>query len=223
MGRTQRTPEKRAATPGRKTATGRKGKPPAGEPPRKELTARAMAGDEEAFLALARFHSTFNPLPLTRELLLASGLEEEARARLLGRLQRKEDRLMLPFPGVNMMFWGEEWVQETLGRFLWVKRGRRQTPNEAFLEKLWDATREGAALQLRIYRKARVTPSEWVRVKYPHFANLGLTDVQMLKIARAEGCRFEEAAFLRAIRKLYPKSDSWKDQARRHAAGPEPS
>jgi hypothetical protein len=26
-------------------------------------------------------------------------------------------------------------------------------------------------LQLRIYKKAAVTPSAWVRVKYPHFVN----------------------------------------------------
>lgn len=178
---------------------------PAGQPPPTELAVRARAGDAESFLALVRFHSTFNPLPLTRELLLISGLDEDTRARLLGRLQRKEDRLLLPFPGVNMMFWGEEWVQEAMNRFLWTKRGRRRVPNEGFLGKLWDATREGAELQLRIYKKARVTPSEWVRVKYPHFANLGLTDAQMLKIARAEGCRFGEEAFLRAIRRQYPR------------------
>jgi hypothetical protein len=41
-----------------------------------------------------------------------------------------------------------------------------------------------------------------VRVKYPHFANLGLTDAQVLKVARAEGCRFEEETFLRAIRRF---------------------
>ena len=57
-------------------------------------------------------------------------------------------------------------------------------------------------LQLRIYRRAAVTPSAWIRVKYPHFANLGLSDTQMLKIARAEGCRFEEPAFLAAVRRF---------------------
>lgn len=47
-----------------------------------------------------------------------------------------------------------------------------------------------------------MAPAAWVRVKYPHFANIGLTDVQMLKIARAEGCGFEEEAFLRAVRRF---------------------
>lgn len=167
------------------------------------LTARAKQGDEEAFLALVRFHSTFNPIPLTPDLLLASGLDESTRTRLSGRLQRKEDRLLRPFPGIDMMFWGEKWVQETLHRFLWRKRGGgRALPNGAFLERLWDASREGAMLQLRIYRKANVTPSAWVRVKAPHFTNLGLTDVQMLRIARAEGCRFEEKAFRSAVKRF---------------------
>ncbi len=53
-----------------------------------------------------------------------------------------------------------------------------------------------------IYRKMTVAPSAWVRVKYPHFANIGLSDAQMLKIARAEGCRFGEAAFLGAVRRF---------------------
>jgi len=57
-------------------------------------------------------------------------------------------------------------------------------------------------LQLKIYKKTHVTPSAWVRVKYPHFANLGLTDAQVLKVARAEGCDFEEESFLRAVRKF---------------------
>lgn len=166
------------------------------------LTARAKQGDEEAFLALVRFHSTFNPIPLTPDLLRASGLDEITRARLSGRLQRKEDRLLRPFPGIDMMFWGETWVQETLHRFLWRKRGGRTIPNGAFLERLWDASREGAMLQLRIYRKAAVTPAAWVRVKAPHFMNLGLTDAQMLRIARAEGCRFEEKAFLSAVKRF---------------------
>jgi hypothetical protein len=47
-----------------------------------------------------------------------------------------------------------------------------------------------------------VTPSAWVRVKYLHFANLGLKDIQMLKIARAEGCKFEEPEFLAAVRRF---------------------
>jgi len=166
------------------------------------LTARAKRGDEEAFLALVRFHSTFNPIPLTPDLLLASGIDEVTRARISGRLQRKEDRLLRPFPGIDMMFWGEEWVQETLHRFLWRKRGGRNLPNGAFLERLWGASREGAMLQLRIYRKANVTPAAWVRVKAPHFVNLGLTDAQMLRIARAEGCRFEEKAFLSAVNRF---------------------
>ncbi|GAB4370745.1 MAG: hypothetical protein Kow00128_18030 [Deltaproteobacteria bacterium] len=178
------------------------------EPPRERgaaqdpLAERAMRGDEEAFLDLVRFHSTFNPLPLTPELLQASGIDEVTRARLSERLQRKEDRLLRPFPGIDMVFWGEEWVQETLHRFLWRRRGGRTVPNGAFLKRLWDASREGAALQLRIYRKAAVTPGAWVRVKAPHFTNLGLTDAQMLKVARAEGCRFEEKAFLSAVKRF---------------------
>lgn len=173
----------------------------AGFPPDR-LTARAKEGNEEAFLALVRFHSTFNPIPVTPDLLLASGLDDTTRARLSGRLQRKEDRLLRPFPGIDMMFWGEKWVQATLDRFLWKTRGGRKTPNGAFLERLWEASREGAMLQLRIYRKAQVTPSAWVRVKAPHFLNLGLTDAQMLRIARAEGCRFEEKAFLSALKRF---------------------
>ncbi|OGP76743.1 MAG: hypothetical protein A2Z13_06935 [Deltaproteobacteria bacterium RBG_16_64_85] len=170
-----------------------------------DLTVLAKQGDAEAFLALVRFHSTFNPIPLSRDLILVSGLDEVTRQRLLGRMQRKEDNLLRPFPGVNVMFWGEGWVQEVLNGFLWKKRGRKPVPDEKFLHRLWDATREGAMLQLKIYKKAHVTPSSWVRVKYPHFANLGLTDTQMLKVARAEGCRFEEEAFLRAIRKFEGK------------------
>lgn len=166
------------------------------------LTARAKRGDEEAFLALVRFHSTFNPIPVTPELLLASGIDEGTRTRLTGRLKRKEDRLLRPFPGIDMVFWGEDWVQETLHRFLWRRRGGRSLPNGAFLKRLWDASREGAMLQLRIYRKAAVTPAAWVRVKAPHFANLGLTDAQMLRIARAEGCRFGEKAFLSAVKRF---------------------
>lgn len=177
------------------------GRQDAGFPPDR-LTARAKEGNEDAFLALVRFHSTFNPLPLTPDLLLASGLDDTTRARLSGRLQRKEDRLLRPFPGIDMMFWGEKWVQATLDRFLWKTRGGRKTPNGAFLERLWEASREGAMLQLRIYRKANVTPSAWVRVKAPHFLNLGLTDAQMLRIARAEGCRFEEKTFLSALKRF---------------------
>jgi hypothetical protein len=164
-----------------------------------ELTTRAKKGNAEAFLALARFHSTFNPIPLSRDLILMSGLDDITRRRLLGRLQRKEDNLLRPFPGVNMVFWGEPWVQEALDRFLWKKRGGKTVPDERFLQKLWDATREGAMLQLRIYKKVLVTPSAWVRVKYPHFVNLGLTEAQILKVARAEGCVFEEGAFRKAI------------------------
>jgi hypothetical protein len=171
------------------------------EPQQDDLTARAKGGDAEAFLALARFHSTFNPIPLSRDLILLSGLDDVTRQRLLGRLQRKEDNLLRPFPGVNMIFWGEPWVQEALDRFLWKKGSRKSIPDERFLQKLWDATREGAMLQLRIYKKAHVTPSAWVRVKYPHFANLGLTEAQVLKVARAEGCAFEEKTFLAAIRR----------------------
>jgi hypothetical protein len=170
--------------------------------PQNDLTVRARQGDAKAFLALVRFHSTFNPMPLSRDLILISGLDEVTRQRLLGRMQRKEDRLLRPFPGVNMMFWGEPWVQETLDGFLWKKKGKKPVPDERFLRKLWDATREGAMLQLKIYKKAHVTPSAWVRVKYPHFANLGLTDAQVLKVARAEGCSFEEEAFFKAVRRF---------------------
>jgi len=172
------------------------------ESPQNDLTVRARQGDAEAFLALVRFHSTFNPIPLSRDLILVSGLDEVTRQRLLGRMQRKEDNLLRPFPGVNMMFWGEGWVQEALNRFLWKKKGREPVPDERFLHKLWDATREGALLQLKIYKKAHVTPSAWVRVKYPHFANLGLTDAQMLKVARAEGCNFAEEAFFKVVRRF---------------------
>ena len=166
------------------------------------LSIQAMEGDESAFLALVRFHSTFNPAPLTPELLLVAGLDNATRERLAGRLKRKEDSLLRPFPSVDMVFWGEEWVQKAMDRFLWQKRGGKRIPNAAFLRRLWEASSEGAMLQLRIYKKAAVTPSAWVRVKYPHFANLGLSDVQMLKIARAEGCRFEETEFLSAIRRF---------------------
>jgi len=172
------------------------------DPTPDRLSVQAMEGNEAAFLALVRFHSTFNPIPLTPELLLVSGLDIVTRERLAGRLKRKEDKLLRPFPSIDMMFWGEEWVQKTLDRFMWRKRGGRKVPNESFLRKLWEASSEGAMLQLRIYRKAAVTPSAWVRVKYPHFANLGLTEMQMLKVARAEGCRFEETEFLAAVRRF---------------------
>ncbi|MBI5420073.1 MAG: hypothetical protein HZA60_08285 [Deltaproteobacteria bacterium] len=203
MERKRKAPQ-RLTRPARKE-NARRGKAPA---PGKEellqdaLTARAKEGDVEAFLALVRFHSTFNPIPLSRDLLLISGLDELTRRRLIGRLKRKEDSLLRPFPSVDMMFWGETWVQEALNRFLWKKRGRKPVPNEEFLQKLWDATREGAVLQLKIYKKAHVTPSAWVRVKYPHYSNLELSDAQILKIARAEGCRFEEPAFENAIRRF---------------------
>jgi|GEM_PF-1337479 len=186
----------------RKTVAGSARQQKASEPTPDRLSALAMDGDESAFLALVRFHSTFNPVPLTPELLLASGLDIVTRERLAGRLKRKEDRLLRPFPAIDMVFWGEEWVQKTLARFLWKRRAGKKVPNEAFLRRLWEASSEGALLQLRIYRKAAVTPSAWVRVKYPHFANLGLSDVQMLKIARAEGCKFEETEFLSAIRRF---------------------
>lgn len=190
----------RGGEPGRAVRPRRK--PEEAGPDQDLLTARAKRGDEEAFLALVRFHSTFNPIPVTPELLLASGIDEVTRTRLTGRLKRREDRLLRPFPGIDMVFWGEDWVQETLHRFLWRRRGGRTLPNGAFLKRLWDASREGAMLQLRIYRKAAVTPGAWVRVKAPHFANLGLTDAQMLRIARAEGCRFEEKAFLSAVKRF---------------------
>lgn len=169
---------------------------------RDDLTDRAKKGDADAFLSLVRFHSTFNPIPLSRDLVLVAGLDETTRQRLLARMQRKEDRLLRPFPGVDMMFWGEGWVQEALHGFLWKKKASRPVPDEEFLHRLWNATREGAMLQLKIYKKAKVTPSDWVRVKFPHFANLGLTESQMLKIARAEGCGFGEEAFSRAVRRF---------------------
>lgn len=172
------------------------------EPTPDRLTIQAMEGDESAFLALVRFHSTFNPVPLTPELLLVSGLDIVTREQLTGRLKRKEDRLLRPFPSIDMVFWGEEWVQKALDRFMWKRIAGKKVPNEAFLKRLWEASSEGAMLQLRIYRKASVTPSAWIRVKYPHFANLGLSDVQMLKIARAEGCKFEEPEFLSAVRRF---------------------
>lgn len=200
---------KRLAPGGRTRPAGRVRKDDAGgrpqgdqEPTPDRLTVQAMEGNEAAFLALVRFHSTFNPVPLTPELLLISGLDIVTRERLAGRLKRKEDKLLRPFPSIDMMFWGEEWVQETLDRFMWRKRGGKKVLNEAFLRKLWEASSEGAMLQLRIYRKAAVTPSAWIRVKYPHFANLGLTEMQMLKIARAEGCRFEETEFLAAVHRF---------------------
>ena len=203
MDRTKRAGGRNAPpSAGRGRAKSRTGKGEKGVLAPDRLTDRAKQGDEEAFLALVRFHSTFNPIPLTPDLLLASGIDEVTRSRISGRLQRKEDRLLRPFPGIDMMFWGEEWVQETLHRFLWRRRGGRTLPNGAFLERLWEASREGAMLQLRIYRKASVTPAAWVRVKGPHFVNLGLTDAQMLRIARAEGCRFGEKAFLSAANRF---------------------
>lgn len=194
------------ARPGSRAGTakvrGGKRPPPPAELAPDILTARAMEGNTEAFLALVRFHSTFDPMPLSPGLLRKSEIGEAALARLLPRLKRKEDGLLRPFPSVDMMFWGEAWVQEALGRLMWKRRGGRSVPNEAFIRRLWDASREGAALQLKIYRKAGVTPAAWVRVKAPHFANLGLSDVQMLRIARAEGCRFDEEPFLRAVRRF---------------------
>lgn len=172
------------------------------EPLLDQLSARAMEGDETAFLDLVRFHSTFNPVPFTPELLRVSGLDDVTKERLMGRLKRKEDRLLRPFPSVDLMFWGEGWVQKALNRFLWKTRGGKKVPNEAFLGRLWEASSDGAMLQLRIYRKATVTPSAWVRVKYPYFANLGLSEAQMLKVARAEGCRFEEREFFSAVRRF---------------------
>jgi hypothetical protein len=194
-GRTRLAGAKREQTAGR-------GKQKDSRPTPDRLSIQAMEGDESAFLALVRFHSTFNPVPLTPEILLVSGLDIVTRERLGGRLKRKEDRLLRPFPGIDMVFWGEEWVQKTLNSFMWRKRGAKKVLNEAFLKKLWEASNEGAMLQLRIYRRASVTPSAWIRVKYPHFANLGLSEAQMLKIARAEGCRFEEPEFLAAVRRF---------------------
>ena len=199
--RTTRAGRTRPAGAKREKIAGR-GKPEDSVPTTDHLSIQAMEGDESAFLALVRFHSTFNPVPLTPEILLVSGLDIVTRERLAGRLKRKEDRLLRPFPGIDMVFWGEEWVQKTLDSFMWRKRRGKRILNEAFLKRLWEASNEGAMLQLRIYRRATVTPSAWVRVKYPHFTNLGLSDTQMLKIARAEGCRFEESEFLAAVRRF---------------------
>ncbi len=207
MEKKRRTPTRRirpAGGTGRKTPGG--GTRTSPDPIPDRLSALAMEGDETAFLALVRFHSTFNPVPLTPELLRLSGIDDATRERLSGRLKRKEDRLLRPFPSIDMMFWGEDWVQRTLDRFLWRKRGGKKVPNEGFLKRLWEASNEGALLQLRIYRKAVVTPSAWVRVKYPHFSNLGLSEGQMLKIARAEGCRFGEKEFLAAVRRFSRQS-----------------
>jgi hypothetical protein len=206
---TARRPSPAGDTRPAKAPAARSGKkqPPVAPPP-EDLTARAQAGDAEAFLALVRFHSTFNPLPLSRDTILLSGLDDLTRERLLGRLKRKEDRLLRPFPGVSLVFWEEKWVQEALNRFLWRKRGGKRLPDAVFVRKLWDASREGAMLQLDIYKRAHVTPSAWVRVKYPHFADLGLSEAQMLKIARAEGCRFDEEAFRRAVRRFRGKAGS---------------
>ncbi len=205
---------KRTARPGRAAAAARgtaRGTPAAprgtGEIPPDQLTARAKAGDRESFLALVRFHSTFNPLPLSPDVLQQASLEEDDARRVLGRLKRKEDSLLRPFPAINMVFWGEEWVQEALSRFMWRKRGERVVPDDRFLARLWDASREGALLQLKIYKRMSVAASAWVRVKYPHFANIGLTDAQMLKIARAEGCRFGEEAFRSAVRRFRRSGD----------------
>lgn len=199
--RTTRGGRTRPAGAKRKNIAGRKKQKDPGPTP-DHLSIQAMEGNESAFLALVRFHSTFNPVPLTPEILLVSGLDIVTRERLVGRLKRKEDRLLRPFPGIDMVFWGEEWVQKTLNSFMWRKRVGKKVLNEAFLKRLWEASNEGAMLQLRIYRKATVTPSAWIRVKYPHFANLGLSEAQMLKIARAEGCRFEEPEFLAAVRRF---------------------
>jgi hypothetical protein len=201
-GRTR--PAKAANAPAARTGKKR----PPGALAAEDLTARAQAGDAEAFLALVRFHSTFNPLPLSRDTILLSGLDDLTRERLLDRLKRKEDRLLRPFPGVSLVFWEEMWVQEALDRFLWRKRGGKRLPDSAFVRKLWDATREGAMLQLDIYKRAHVTPSAWVRVKYPHFADLGLSEAQMLKIARAEGCRFDDEAFRRAVQRFRGRAGS---------------
>ena len=149
--------ERKRKTPGAQTrpAAGKRKTPPGSarqkgpEPTPDQLGARAMEGDEKAFLALVRFHSTFNPVPLTPELLLASGLDIVTRERLAGRLKRKEDRLLRPFPAIDMVFWGEEWVQKTLDRFLWKRRAGKKIPNESFLRRLWEASSEGAMLQLR--------------------------------------------------------------------------
>jgi hypothetical protein len=202
MGQKRRTDKGAAQAAGdkRKRAAG-SGRKKIDLPPDR-LSAQAMEGNEAAFLALVRFHSTFNPVPLTPELLLVAGLDDVTRKRLAGRLKRKEDKLLRPFPTIDLMFWGEEWVQKTLDRFLWNRRSGQKAPNAAFLRRLWDASSEGAMLQLRIYKKAAVTPSAWVRVKYPHFANLGLSDSQILKVARAEGCKFGERGFLAAIRRF---------------------
>lgn len=200
----KRTARARKAAPAGRESSRRevRARPAANEISPDQLSARAIAGNRDAFLALVRFHSTFNPMPIAPDLLARARIEEDTVRRLIGRLKRKEDSLLRPFPAVDMVFWGEEWVQEALNRFMWRKRAGRTIPDDRFLGRLWDASREGAMLQLKIYKRMSVAPSAWVRVKYPHFANIGLTDAQMLKIARAEGCRFEEKAFLAAVRRF---------------------
>lgn len=193
---------KAAPAGGRPGRRGSRGRPGADEIPADQLSVRAIAGDRDAFLALVRFHSTFNPMPIAPDLLAQARIEEDTVRKLAGRLKRREDSLLRPFPAINMVFWGEEWVQEALGRFMWRKRAGKTIPDNRFLGRLWDASREGAMLQLKIYKKMSVAPSAWIRVKYPHFANLGLTDAQMLKVARAEGCLFGEKTFLDAVRRF---------------------
>src|SRR3990172_3093872 len=128
MGQKRRTDKGAAQAAGdkRKRAAG-SGRKKIDLPPDR-LSAQAMEGNEAAFLALVRFHSTFNPVPLTPELLLVAGLDDVTRRRLAGRLKRKEDKLLRPFPTIHLIFWGEEWVQKTLDRVLRDRRGGPKTP-----------------------------------------------------------------------------------------------
>ena len=112
----------------KRTARAVKTTPAGAEIPPDQLSARAIAGDRDAFLALVRFHSTFNPMPIAPDLLVQARIEEDTVRKLLGRLKRKEDSLLRPFPAIDMVFWGEEWVQEALGRFMWRKRAGKTAP-----------------------------------------------------------------------------------------------
>src|SRR4030065_808580 len=96
--------QKRRTDKGAAQAAGDKRKRAAGSGRKKNdlppdrLSAQAMEGKEAAFLALVRFHSTFNPVPLTPELLLVAGLDDVTRKRLPGRPHPNEGKHLRPFP-----------------------------------------------------------------------------------------------------------------------------
>src|SRR4030066_1229526 len=110
--------QKRRTDKGAAQAAGDKRKRAAGSGRKKidlppdRLSAQAMEGNEAAFLALVRFHSTFNPVPLTPELLLVPGLDDVTRKRLPGRLKRKEDKLPRALPPPDPSVWGGGGVRE---------------------------------------------------------------------------------------------------------------